>query len=97
MRIAGFADFTGFDTSADEQRTTNLLDLAKRFAPRAARYAERDKHRWGGFRPMTPSGRPCVGATGVQGLYMNTGHGMLGWTLACASAYDAANAIVGTG
>jgi len=95
VRIAGFADFTGFDTSADEQRTRDLFNLARGYAPRAAQYAVPDAKRWGGFRPMTPNGRPRVGATGVRGLFMNTGHGMLGWTLACASSYDAANAIVG--
>ncbi len=94
VRIAGFADFTGFDTSADDRRTRDLHDLARRFAPRAAQYDVSDTKRWGGFRPMTPNGRPRIGATGVPGLFMNTGHGMLGWTLACASSYDAANAIV---
>ena len=94
VRIAGFADFVGFDTSADEQRTRDLFNLARQFAPEAARYAVPDAHRWGGFRPMTPDGRPRVGATGVRGLFMNTGHGMLGWTLACASSFDAASAIV---
>lgn len=94
VRVAGFADFMGFDTSADDERTRDLFNLARRFAPKAARYAVPDAKRWGGFRPMTPNGRPRVGATGVRGLFMNTGHGMLGWTLACASSYDAANAIV---
>ena len=94
VRVAGFADFMGFDTSADDERTRDLFNLARRFAPKAAQYAVPDAKRWGGFRPMTPNGRPRVGATGVRGLFMNTGHGMLGWTLACASSYDAANAIV---
>ena len=94
VRVAGFADFMGFDTSADNERTRDLFNLARRFAPKAAHYAVPDAKRWGGFRPMTPNGRPRVGATGVGGLFMNTGHGMLGWTLACASSYDAANAIV---
>ena len=94
VRVAGFADFTGFDTSADARRTRDLFNLARRYAPKAACYAVPDAKRWGGFRPMTPNGRPRVGATGVHGLFMNTGHGMLGWTLACASSYDAANAIV---
>lgn len=94
MRIAGFADFAGFDTSADEQRTRDLLELARRVAPDAADYSAPDAHGWGGFRPMTPDGRPRVGATPVPGLFMNTGHGMLGWTLACASSFDAAKAVV---
>jgi D-amino-acid dehydrogenase len=45
---------------------------------------------------MTPNGRPRVGPTGIRGLFMNTGHGMLGWTLACASGYDTAQAVAQT-
>jgi D-amino-acid dehydrogenase len=93
MRIAGFADFTGFDTTADSHRCRALLELARSFAPDAADYSVADANYWGGFRPMTPNGRPRVGATGIRGLFMNTGHGMLGWTLACASGYDAALAV----
>jgi len=93
MRIAGFADFTGFNTSADSQRCRFLLELAQQLAPNAADYSVSDAHYWGGFRPMTPNGRPRVGPTGIRGLFMNTGHGMLGWTLACASGHDAALAV----
>jgi D-amino-acid dehydrogenase len=93
MRIAGFADFTGFDTTADSRRCGSLLALARSFAPKAADYTVADANYWGRFRAMTPNGRPRVGATGIRGLFMNTGHGMLGWTLACASAYDTAHAV----
>ena len=93
IRIAGFADFAGFDTGADAERTRSLLELAKRVAPDAAEYDSEDISAWGGFRPMTPSGQPLVGATGIRGLFLNTGHGMLGWTLACSTGYDAAQAI----
>ncbi|MDJ0747853.1 MAG: FAD-dependent oxidoreductase [Woeseiaceae bacterium] len=93
VRIAGFADFRGFDTSADGKRSKLLLDMARRYAPEAADYGADDPKAWGGFRPMTPNGRPHVGPTKIPGLYLNTGHGMLGWTLACATSYDAANLI----
>jgi D-amino-acid dehydrogenase len=92
-RIAGFADFTGFDTSADAERIRLLSRVAERFAPQAADYANENARGWGGFRPMTPDGRPRVGPTGVPGLYVNVGHGMLGWTLACATAHDAAQSV----
>jgi D-amino-acid dehydrogenase len=91
-RVAGFADFTGFDTRADDERIQLLSRVAERFAPRAAEYSSPDTQGWGGFRPMRPDGRPLVGATKVPGLYVNVGHGMLGWTLACATAHDAAQA-----
>ena len=93
VRIAGFADFRGFDTSADDERTRLLLDLARRYAPLAADYDAEDTKPWGGFRPMTPNGQPRVGQTRSKRLFVNTGHGMLGWTLACATAFDAAQAI----
>ncbi len=92
-RIAGFADFTGFDSGADEARIRLLSETARRFAPGAADYDAPEAKSWGGFRPMTPDGRPLVGATQVPGLYVNVGHGMLGWTLACATGHDAAQAV----
>lgn len=96
VRIAGFADFVGFKTTRDEQRVQQLLDVAKRVAPDAANYTATPVHGWGGFRPMTPSGLPHIGESAVRGLYLNTGHGMLGWTMACASGHDVAAAIDAT-
>jgi len=93
IRIAGFADFKGFDNRADDDRVRTLVDTARRVAPNAADYDCVRQHPWGGFRPMTPNGRPCVGRTKVEGLYLNTGHGMLGWTLACATGKATADAV----
>ncbi len=96
MRIAGFADFNGFSTKNDARRIETMMRVARDFAPLAANYAAKDQQHWGGFRPMTPNGQPHVGATSVDGLYLNTGHGMLGWTLACASGYDVTQSISNT-
>jgi D-amino-acid dehydrogenase len=85
MRIAGFADFTGFATERDQHRIDQLTELARLRAPQAADYSSQAIQSWGGFRPLTPDGRPLIGATPIKGLYLNTGHGSLGWTLACAS------------
>ena len=93
VRVAGFVDFMGFDTSADNERGRTLLHTAEQFAPRAADYHADDAPVWGGFRPMRPDGQPQVGQTAVPGLFVNVGHGMLGWTLACATAFDAAQAV----
>ena len=93
VRIAGFADFNGFNTDNDATRIAALLDIARRYAPQAADYATDEKRPWGGFRPMTPSGQPSVGRTKVNGVYLNIGHGMLGWTLACASGHDVAQCV----
>lgn len=91
LRITGFADFHSFDTRRDHQRIDQMVDMARRIAPHAALYDARSRNGWGGFRPMTPDGRPRVGPTSVDGLFLNTGHGALGWTLACATGRDAAD------
>ncbi len=93
VRLAGFADFKGFSTSDDHKRIAALIEAGRSYAPAAADYSASDPHEWGGFRPMTPDGRPHVGPSGIDGLYLNTGHGMLGWTLACASGHDVAHQI----
>ena len=96
MRIAGFADFAGFRTDADADRINALENIAREYAPLAADYDADERTEWGGFRPMTPNGRPLVGPSGIDGLYLNTGHGMLGWTLACASGHDIARNVTAT-
>lgn len=93
VRIAGFADFVGFRTSKDTQRVAKLLRIAGAIAPAAADYKTLPNHAWGGFRPLTANGRPLLGPTSVAGLYLNTGHGTLGWTLACASGEEVARAV----
>ncbi len=93
MRIAGFTDFDGFNESADNLRIDTLVAAARRLAPEFADYEVSDENRWGGFRPMTPSGRPYVGKTKYDGLFINTGHGMLGWTLALATGKLVADAV----
>jgi D-amino-acid dehydrogenase len=50
---------------------------------------------WCGLRPMTPDGTPIIGATGYRNLFLNTGHGTLGWTMACGSAQVLADLISG--
>lgn len=90
VRIAGFADFVGFDAIADASRIGLLLDIAREIAPQAADYGSAVRHEWGGFRPMTANSRPVVGPAAIPGLYQNCGHGMLGWTLACATGFNVA-------
>lgn len=93
MRIAGFADFQGLKKDDDKRRIDALMDVAQTTAPLAAKFSATQQNHWGGFRPMTPNGQPRVGRTKLDGLFLNTGHGMLGWTLACASGYDVAAAV----
>ncbi len=88
MRIAGFADFVGYRTRMDKSRAQQLLKTVRNIAPAIANYDVNSTEEWGGFRPMTPDSQPLIGPSAIEGIYLNTGHGMLGWTLACASAHD---------
>ncbi len=93
VRIAGYVDFVGFSTRKDAERQQQLLTTAREAAPEVADYGHPDNFAWGGYRPLTPDGRPIVGPTRLDGLFVNTGHGTLGWTLACASAEKLVDAI----
>jgi D-amino-acid dehydrogenase len=83
VRIAGVADLVGPDLRLDEQRLSSIR--------RAARTVldidpSPDDQPWAGLRPATPDSRPLIGASPLENLFVNTGHGGLGWTLACGSA-----------
>jgi D-amino-acid dehydrogenase len=93
VRIAGFADFVGFRTGKDAVRTETLVHTARATAPAIADFTSQSKSEWGGFRPMTPDSRPLLGPTAIKGIHLNTGHGMLGWTLACVSGHVVASGI----
>ena len=83
LRVAGTVEFAGYDTSLNAARGQMLRGQARRHPadhPRDGRV----KH-WAGLRPLTPSGRPIIGRTRWPNLLVNTGHGPLGWTLACGS------------
>lgn len=90
VRIAGFADIVGYRTGKDAQRAKQLLETAQRTAPAIADFSTDSTSDWGGFRPMTPNSQPLIGPSSIEGVHLNTGHGMLGWTLACASAHEVA-------
>lgn len=93
VRIAGFADFLGWKPRHDQRRVADLLEVAKREAPDFADYSVENVHPWAGSRPVTPSSQPIVGHSGIDGLYLNVGHGVLGWTLALATGHDVAAAV----
>jgi D-amino-acid dehydrogenase len=85
LRAAAFADLDGWSPAINPKRAQQLLALARRLFPMAADWSQAEPV-WAGQRPMTPSGVPLIGASGVPGLYLNAGHGGLGWTLACGAA-----------
>jgi D-amino-acid dehydrogenase len=84
LRVAGTAELTGYDQSIDAQRCDAILARTLRLFPRAGD-ATAVEH-WAGLRPATPGNVPLIGRTRYRNLYLNTGHGTLGWTLACGSA-----------
>lgn len=83
LRVAGTAEFAGFDTTLTQSRIRNLYDLLARIYPDESVNIDR-RHcvEWTGLRPMSPDGVGIMGRTAVHGLYLNTGHGHLGWTMA---------------
>lgn len=85
LRIAGLADIGPVNGKFREDRFRTLLATAKGIFPKAGDY-EGEVHPWTGFRPVTPDSKPIVGPTKVKGLYLNCGHGSLGWTLSMATA-----------
>lgn len=83
LRVAGTAEFAGFDDELTASRIENLYRLARNVYPQEIERAGRDgAAHWTGFRPMSPDGVGIMGPTPVQGLFLNTGHGHLGWTMA---------------
>jgi D-amino-acid dehydrogenase len=85
VRIAGMADLGRYDVAVEPDRIQQLMADAKSCLPNAAIW-NADPHFWAGIRPMTPDSRPIISSTSVSNLFINSGHGMLGWTLACGSA-----------
>lgn len=93
LRVAGTAEFAGFDAQINPQRVNNLKSLVTTLYPQLDLDAV-TAEAWCGFRPMTTDGRPLIGASRIANLYLNTGHGPLGWTLACGSGRALAEQIV---
>lgn len=95
LRVAGTAEFAGHDLSVRPERIANLVGLVKRVYP-SIEVEDGGIEPWAGLRPMTPDGKPILGRTPVANLYLNTGHGPLGWTLAAASGKLVADVITGS-
>ncbi|MFC0168496.1 D-amino acid dehydrogenase [Pseudoduganella danionis] len=84
IRVGGMAEIAGFDLRLNPRRRETLEMVVNDLFPGAGNTAEASF--WTGLRPMTPDGTPVVGRTGVRNLFINTGHGTLGWTMSCGSA-----------
>lgn len=87
LRAVGTVEFAGFDKSIPKERIKNLRNLFKHLYPNLASKVEWEKSiPWAGLRPMSADGLPLIGSTHIKGLWINTGHGHLGWTMSAGSA-----------
>jgi D-amino-acid dehydrogenase len=84
IRVGGMAEIVGFDKRLREARRETLEMCVNDLFPGGGNTSEATF--WTGLRPMTPDGTPIVGHTAIPNLYLNTGHGTLGWTMSCGSA-----------
>lgn len=91
LRVAAMVDIVGFDEGLEQHRLATLERLARATLPDAAQYDAAKA--WAGMRPATPSGVPLIGDTAYRNLWLNIGHGALGFTLACGSAERLAGVI----
>ena len=94
IRVAGIAHLTGFNSNLREKSLHSLKEGLNNLFPRATKEAEDHKF-WTGFRPSTPDGTPVIGPTPYPNLFLNTGHGTLGWTMSAGSGKLLANLISG--
>jgi len=92
IRVGGMAELSGFDHTLRPQRRATLEMVTQQLFPGG------DLPRaefWTGLRPMTPDSTPIVGRTPIKNLFLNTGHGTLGWTMACGSGRLLADLVMG--
>jgi D-amino-acid dehydrogenase len=93
LRAAGTAELTGYDTELNGVRCAAITRRIRSLFPALGGITEVEN--WAGLRPATPDNVPIIGRTALRRLYLNTGHGTLGWTLACGSGKALADIVSG--
>ncbi len=93
IRVGGTAEISGYSSSLDAARRATLDHSLTDMFPRGGDLSKATF--WCGLRPMTPDGPPVIGATRYSNLHLNTGHGTLGWTMACGSGRVLADMLSG--
>jgi D-amino-acid dehydrogenase len=93
LRCAGTAELVGYDRTITPSRADAVLRAVLELFPNGGDAARAE--RWSGLRPMTPDCAPLIGRTRLENLYLDTGHGALGWTLACGSGRAVADLVSG--
>ncbi|SFZ77784.1 D-amino acid dehydrogenase [Chitinimonas taiwanensis] len=93
IRVGGMAELSGYDLSLNPRRRETLEMVVNDLFPTGGDSSQASF--WTGLRPMTPDGTPIVGRTPYANLSLNTGHGTLGWTMACGSGKLLADIVTG--
>jgi D-amino-acid dehydrogenase len=93
IRVGGMAEVAGFDLELDPKRRATLEYVVNDLFPGCGALA--DATFWTGLRPMTPDSTPIVGRSPYDNLFLNTGHGTLGWTMSCGSSKLIADMVMG--
>lgn len=93
IRVGGTAEITGYNLDLRAKRRATLEHSVTDLFPGGGDVASAEF--WTGLRPMTPDGTPIVGPTPFRNLFLNTGHGTLGWTMACGSGRFIADVVSG--
>jgi D-amino-acid dehydrogenase len=93
LRIAGTAEFNGYDRDLNRVRCEAIVRRVEQLFPGAGDASQASY--WTGLRPATPSNVPIIGKSKLPNLYFNTGHGTLGWTHACGSGKSIARIVSG--
>ena len=92
LRVTSTAEFAGYDRTHTPDDFRAMFNVARELFPNA-NYDQPDY--WAGLRPMTPTTVPILGKARYQNLYLNTGHGHIGWTMSCGSGKLTADIIAG--
>jgi len=93
LRAAGTAELCGYDLTLRAARLATLVHVVRDLFPSVGDHTAAEP--WAGLRPMTPDNPPVIGATPYRNLFLNTGHGTLGWTMACGSGKVLADLVSG--
>jgi D-amino-acid dehydrogenase len=93
IRVGGTAEISGYDLTLHQARRKTLEHSVTSLFPAGGDVSKAEF--WTGLRPNTPDGTPIVGPTPYRNLFLNTGHGTLGWTMACGSARVMADMLTG--
>jgi D-amino-acid dehydrogenase len=93
IRVGGTAELAGYSEALRETRRATLEHVVTDLFPKGGDVAQASF--WCGLRPMTPDGTPVVGPTPIGNLLLATGHGTLGWTMACGTGRVIADLVSG--